>query len=485
MFLLISLQQIITFALLVVWVASRASYVSPTRGIHPLKGALWIDSGNFQSSKNIAPPVVAFEPFGTFQPEPGKFRTPFKKRRANLSTPLDLNTPRNVPVPHQYAMQYGGEFAPARFRNGFVFQNVTTNTCILNSSSQPPDTWISTGTNSGVVSPRGVYSLVASTACGRRMGCRIGTLDSILVQPTREQRCFLNPDKAPEPCLRTLTGHTIDVTSVALDAGVVVSGSGDNTIKVWDRTNNYALIKTLTGHNSSVSSVALDAGVIVSGAGDNTIKVWDCTNNYALIKTLTGHTSSVSSVALDAGVVVSGSGDNTIKVWNHTNNYTLIKNLTGHTRDVSSVALDAGIIVSGSDDNTIKVWNRTNNYNLIKTLTGHTNTVSSVALDAGIIVSGAGDNTIKVWDRTNNYNLITTLTGHSYGVYTLALDAGVIVSGDGNNTIKVWDRTNNYNLVKTLIGHTDDVLSVALGSGVLVSSSYDKTIKVWNRDCFF
>ena len=440
MFLLISLQQIITFALLVVWVASRASYVSPTRGIHPLKGALWIDSGNFQSSKNIAPPVVAFEPFGTFQPEPGKFRTPFKKRRANLSTPLDLNTPRNVPVPHQYAMQYGGEFAPARFRNGFVFQNVTTNTCILNSSSQPPDTWISTGTNSGVASPRGVYSLVSSTACGRRMGCRIGTLDSILVQPTREQRCFLNPDKAPEPCLRTLTGHTHNVYSVALDAGVVVSGSSDNTIKVWDRTNNYNLIKNLTGHTIDVSSVALDTGVVVSGSGDTFIKVWNRTNGYNLIKNLTGHTIVVRSVALDASVIVSGSNDYFIKVWDRTNNYNLIKTLTGHTNAVSSVALDAGVVVSGSKDKTIKVWDRTNNYNLITTLTGHTDGVLSVALDAGIIVSGAFDYTIKVWDRTNNYNLITTLTGHTNGVHSVALDAGVVVSGAGDTTIKVWNR---------------------------------------------
>ena len=77
------------------------------------------------------------------------------------------------------------------------------------------------------------------------------------------------------PTVKTLTGHQKEAASVALDSGVIVSGARDNTIKVWDRTNNYNLITTLTGHTNVVISVALDAGVIVSVSLDKTIKVWD------------------------------------------------------------------------------------------------------------------------------------------------------------------------------------------------------------------
>ena len=45
---------------------------------------------------------------------------------------------------------------------------------------------------------------------------------------------------------------------------MIVSGSDDFTIRVWDRTNNYNLIKTLRGHTAFVFSVALDAGFSLS-----------------------------------------------------------------------------------------------------------------------------------------------------------------------------------------------------------------------------
>ena len=64
------------------------------------------------------------------------------------------------------------------------------------------------------------------------------------------------------PCnnlIKTLDGHTQNVRSVALDDDIIVSGSYDKSIKVWDRKNNYNLIKTLTGHTDYVNSVALDA----------------------------------------------------------------------------------------------------------------------------------------------------------------------------------------------------------------------------------
>jgi len=55
-----------------------------------------------------------------------------------------------------------------------------------------------------------------------------------------------------------------------------VSGSGDNTIKIWDFEKGEE-IKTLEGHNNSVVSVFVtpDKKHIVSGSHDKTIKIWD------------------------------------------------------------------------------------------------------------------------------------------------------------------------------------------------------------------
>ncbi|MCV3214580.1 hypothetical protein OGM63_13835, partial [Plectonema radiosum NIES-515] len=119
--------------------------------------------------------------------------------------------------------------------------------------------------------------------------------------------------------IRTLTGHSSSVTSVAFssDGKTVASGSYDNTIKIWDISTGK-VIRTLTGHSSYVTSVAFssDGKTVASGSYDNTIKIWDISTGK-VIRTLTGHSSSVTSVAFssDGKTVASGSYDNTIKIW--------------------------------------------------------------------------------------------------------------------------------------------------------------------------
>ena len=52
------------------------------------------------------------------------------------------------------------------------------------------------------------------------------------------------------------------------------SGSGDNTIKIWN-PNDGTLKTTLTGHTRDVESlVVLPNGDLASGSEDNTIKIW-------------------------------------------------------------------------------------------------------------------------------------------------------------------------------------------------------------------
>ncbi|MFN6103267.1 MAG: WD40 repeat domain-containing protein, partial [Planctomycetaceae bacterium] len=108
----------------------------------------------------------------------------------------------------------------------------------------------------------------------------------------------------------TFRGHTGPVFSVAYspDGKRIVSGSQDNTLKVWDAATGQATL-TLTGHTATVTSVAYspDGKRIVSGSFDNTLKVWDAATGQATL-TLTGHTDSVLSVAYspDGTRIVSG-----------------------------------------------------------------------------------------------------------------------------------------------------------------------------------
>ncbi|KAJ3036798.1 hypothetical protein HDU99_010465, partial [Rhizoclosmatium hyalinum] len=159
----------------------------------------------------------------------------------------------------------------------------------------------------------------------------------------------------------TLVGHSELVCSVAYspDSKSVVSGSHDNTVKLWS-VETGECVKTLEGHSESVRSVAFspDGKTVISGSRDITVKLWSVETGEC-VKTLEGHSEGVCSVAYspDSKTVVSGSHDKTVKLWS-VEIGKLSRTLEGHSRSVTSVAYspDSKTVVSGSHDKTVKLW---------------------------------------------------------------------------------------------------------------------------------
>src|SRR5262249_39600388 len=108
---------------------------------------------------------------------------------------------------------------------------------------------------------------------------------------------------------RIIGRHSAEVVSVAFGSieghAVVVSGSHDRTMRLWDARTGKGIAKPFEGHSGAVSAVSLGMvqghAVLISGGWDQTIRVWDPRIGKVIGKPLEGHTRGVS--ALSSGVV--------------------------------------------------------------------------------------------------------------------------------------------------------------------------------------
>ena len=291
--------------------------------------------------------------------------------------------------------------------------------------------------------------------------------------------------------VETITGHSDTITSVAFNHknNILASGSGDDTIKLWDLKTNKE-IATLAGHAdvffSSVSAVVFshDDKILASSSGDGTIKLWNV-KNKSEIATLTGHGNGASAVVFshDGKTLVSSDGDGKIKLWD-VKTQAEIFTLQGHSDAISSIAFsdDSKTLASGSNDGVIKLWD-VETQEEIANLQGHSDSISSLVFsgDGETLASSSGDGTIKLWNMETKEEIVT-LTGHSDGIASVDFshDSKTLASGSEDNTIKVWDVETQEEIV-TLAGHSSNVSSVAFSHDgqTLASGSEDHTIKIW------
>ncbi|KIM23706.1 hypothetical protein M408DRAFT_251479 [Serendipita vermifera MAFF 305830] len=158
-----------------------------------------------------------------------------------------------------------------------------------------------------------------------------------------------------------LTGHTESVISVAFspDGRHIVSGSRDETIRIWDVDTAELIAGSSKGDIWDLDTDGIAVGPskspvgeiisvayspngkrIASGGENNQLWIWDAMTDEAVIGPLEGHNDDILSVAYspDGKHIVSGSGDSTIRIWDAETGYLVAGPFEGHTNQVRSVA---------------------------------------------------------------------------------------------------------------------------------------------------
>ena len=97
--------------------------------------------------------------------------------------------------------------------------------------------------------------------------------------------------------------------AVTSDGRDLVSGSGDNTLRVWD-LETAQTTKTLHGHIDSVNTVAVtpDGRRLVSGSWDHTLRVWDLKDGKERVIFTVDGVVTTCIVGPDSRTIVAGDG---------------------------------------------------------------------------------------------------------------------------------------------------------------------------------
>ena len=119
-----------------------------------------------------------------------------------------------------------------------------------------------------------------------------------------------------------LLAETPNVSSTCCAEGKVLLGSGMDEsigrIKVWDVGSvKPVLLRDLEGHTGYVHSIKADmANMVLSGSRDETVRLWDLRTGKC-VRTMEGHSESVTSVDMDSHcrTAVSCSWEKTVKLW--------------------------------------------------------------------------------------------------------------------------------------------------------------------------
>ncbi|KIM77998.1 hypothetical protein PILCRDRAFT_11654 [Piloderma croceum F 1598] len=252
----------------------------------------------------------------------------------------------------------------------------------------------------------------------------------------------------------------------------IVSGSGDEAVRIWDAVSGTEVAEPLRGHDAGLRSVAFspDGSRIVFGSEGKTVRTCP---ELKLVPYFVGMTARLLSVALspDGARIVSGFSRRlcaegiTIKL-------------------VQSYSPDGARIISGSDDSTVSVLDAVPGSEVDFSLRGHSPFLYSVAFspDGTRIVSASADTTMRILDAASGTEVAESDQDAKDSQQShFPPDGTRIVTGSENNTLSVWDVVSGTEEI-IIQRHKDTITSVAFspdGTRV-VSGSDDNTVCIWD-----
>jgi len=261
---------------------------------------------------------------------------------------------------------------------------------------------------------------------------------------------------------------------------------GGNDARLWDLATGVSLGRFSPHGTIAAADISPDGKLLVTGSWDQSVKIWDIDSGQAILKLEGVHKGYVNSVEFspDGGTILTGSDDGTARLWDVATGKALGVDFLGHQSRIRQARFsnDGRWVLTAANDKTARIWDaKTGNLRLA--LAGHQWAVLCGAFshDGKRVITGSDDNTAIIWDASSGEALLT-LAGHTDGITAVAFteDGSRVLTGSEDNMAKLWDAQTGKELL-TLVGHDKELTSVgfSLDSRFALTSSRDGAVILW------
>ena len=236
------------------------------------------------------------------------------------------------------------------------------------------------------------------------------------------------------------------VLAVAINQQLVAGTGFDQAItsyKIQDKklANIISNYRNPNTHRNVIYTLIFNhqGDLLISGSADQTIKVWNAvTGNLKF--TLNGHTDVVNSLAISPcdRWLISGSADQTIRIWDLTIPTQKSVVIDEHSHAITALAFtpDGKYFISAAKDNELKLWCLKTRKNLY-IYANNINNINSIAIspDSKLMAVANTKGTLQLWDLTTKKTL-QSLAASSPVIFNN--DGKYLITGDINNRVKIW-----------------------------------------------
>lgn len=250
----------------------------------------------------------------------------------------------------------------------------------------------------------------------------------------------------------------------------IVTGSRDNTLHVWKlpkessvpdhgEEHDYPLVfhtpeenpyfvGVLRGHTATVRTVSGHGNIVISGSYDNTLIVWDVAQMKCLY-ILSGHTDRIYSTIYDheRKRCISASMDTTIRIWDLENIWN-----NGECSYATNSASPCAKILGA-----------------MYTLQGHTALVGLLRLSDKFLVSAAADGSIRGWDANDYSRKFSYHHTNLSAITTFYVSDNILVSGS-ENQFNIYNLRSGKLVHANILKDADQIWSVNFKGKTLVAA---------------